>query len=114
MGYCQDWNSVLLTSLTWTALFITAALSPPRLGLGQSLPGGTWQAALSQSRCTFWINSLAVVLRPRSTKGPTVGRGGGRSVGSPAHCNSCSFQSTEVEYQQRLGTKGAFSAAVPA
>lgn len=50
-------------------------------------PTRNWHATLSQSCWAFWINSPAVVLKSRSTKGPPVGRGGGGNVGSPVPCS---------------------------
>lgn len=59
---------------------------------------GCWQGTLSQSRWAFGINSPAVVLRSRSTKGPTAGRdwAGVWAARLQTHSDNQGFQSREA------------------
>lgn len=63
-----------------------------------------WHAALSQSRWAFWINSPAVVLRSRSTKGPTGGRDGAGVWAAQlhAHGDNRGFQSREARVSSEI------------
>ena len=78
---CPDFRSGLL--FLAAGLWAEGQGPPPGSGGDNPHREERWHIALSRSRRAFWINSPAVVLKSRSTKGPTAGRGGGGSVGSP-------------------------------
>lgn len=65
---------------------------------------GRWQAALSQSHWAFWINSPAVVLGSRSTKGPPAGRDGAGAWAAQLHTGSDNrgFQSRKARVSSEI------------